>query len=126
MECSGFYFHLGEGQLLLGAGMYRFPDNLIQPWREAVVNKKHGATLTKAIQKVVKQGYDIGEKHYKRVPSGYDPDHPNAEYLMFKGLTAFWSTDVPDVFYSKEIVEFSFKHFKKMLPIHEWLRDNLL
>ena len=125
MECSGFYFHLGEGQFLLAAGMYRFPKDLIDPWRQAVVDKKSGAALKKAIQKVTRHGYGIGEEHYKRVPSGYDANHPNAEYLKYIGLTVFWTADVPDAFFSKEVIEFSFAHFKNMLPIHEWLRDNL-
>jgi uncharacterized protein (TIGR02453 family) len=125
MESSGFYFHLGEGRLLLGAGMYRFSKGLMDKWREAVVDKKSGATLTKAIRKVENLGYEIGESHYKRVPAGYSPDHPNAEYLKYIGLAAFWTGEIPEAFLSNEIVAFAFAHFKKMSPIHEWLRDTL-
>jgi uncharacterized protein (TIGR02453 family) len=125
MECSGFYFHLGEKRMLLGAGMYRFSKPAMEKWREAVVDKKHGASLVKAVEKVSKHGYDIGESHYKRVPAGYDPDHPNAEFLKYIGLVAFWSDDVPEAFFSERILGFSFAHFKKMLPIHEWLRDTM-
>jgi uncharacterized protein (TIGR02453 family) len=125
MECSGFYFHLGEGRLLLGAGMYRFSKGLMDKWRDAVVDKKSGATLKKAVRKVENLGYEIGESHYKRVPAGYDPDHTNAEYLKYIGLAAFWTGDILEAFFSKEIVEFAFGHFKKMSPIHEWLRDTL-
>jgi uncharacterized protein (TIGR02453 family) len=125
MESSGFYFHIGEGRLLLGAGMYRFCKDLMEKWRKSVVDKKSGAALQKAISKVSKLGYEIGESHYKRVPAGYDPDHPNAEYLKYIGLAAFWTGDLPEAFYSKEIVDFAFSHFKKMSPIHHWLRDTL-
>ena len=125
MECSGFYFHLGEGRILLGAGMYRFSKSLIDSWREAVVSKKHGPSLVKAIQKVSKLGYEIGEEHYKRVPAGYDPDHANSQYLKYIGLAAYWTGDIPKAFFSKKIVEFSLSHFKNMLPIHQWLRDTL-
>jgi hypothetical protein len=111
--------------LLLGAGMYRFPKNRMDAWRDAVVDKKSGASLVKAVRKVSNLGYEIGESHYKRVPAGYDPGHPHAEYLKYIGLAAFWTGDLPEAFFSKEIVDVAYAHFKKMSPIHEWLRDTL-
>jgi uncharacterized protein (TIGR02453 family) len=125
MECPGFYFHVEKDQLMLGVGMHCFPKSFFGPYREAVVDKKPGATLQKAVRKVSGLGYTIGEKKYKRVPSGYDPDHVNSEYLKFGGLTAMWMGKIPDAFFSDEIIDFSFAHFKKMAPIHEWLRENL-
>jgi uncharacterized protein (TIGR02453 family) len=125
MDCSGFYFHMAEGKLMLGVGMYCFPNAFFGPYRNAVVDKKHGAALKKVIQKVSKKGYTVGETKYKRVPGGYDPGHENAEYLKFGGLTAMWIDNIPDVFFTKDIIDFSFSHFRKMSPIHEWLRDTL-
>lgn len=40
----------------------------------------------------------IDGKHYKKVPRGYDADHPNAEYLLYNGLTARAEEKVPDAF----------------------------
>ncbi len=125
MECPGFYFHMAPDHLMLGAGLYCFAKPHFDPFRDAVVDKKQGAALRKAVQQVSKQGYSIGEKQYKRVPRGYDPDHENAEFLMFGGLAAMWTGKIPDAFFSKDIIDFSFGHFKKMAPIHEWLKENL-
>jgi len=125
MECPGFYFHMTPDQLMLGVGFHCFTKPVFAPYRDAVVDKKQGAALQKAVQKVSKRGYTIGEKKYKRIPRGYDPDHENAAYLMFGGLTAMWMDKIPDAFFSNDIIDFSFAHFKKMTPIHEWLMDNL-
>jgi uncharacterized protein (TIGR02453 family) len=124
MDSSGFYFHMADGMLMLGVGMYCFPKPLFGPYRDAVAGKE-GSFLQKAVKKVTRNGYVIGETKYKRVPRGYDPDHDNAELLKFGGLTARWTGDIPDEFFTNKIVDFSFAHFKKMAPIHYWLRDRL-
>jgi uncharacterized protein (TIGR02453 family) len=126
MESSGFYFHMAEGKLMLGVGMHCFPKSLFGPYRDAVVDKITGASLLKAINKVSKLGYHIGEKTYKRIPSGYDSGHANAEYLLFGGLTAMWIDKIPEEFYAKDIINFSYSHYKKMSPIHDWLRSTLV
>jgi uncharacterized protein (TIGR02453 family) len=125
MKSPGFYFHMTPDQLMLGVGLYCFTKSIFTPFRDAVVDKKKGAALRKAVQKVIRLGYAIGEKKYKRIPQGYDPAHPNSEYLLFGGLTAMWMGEIPDAFFSKDIVDFSFAHFKQMAPIHDWLKDSL-
>ncbi len=36
----------------------------------------------------MKGGYQLGGEHYKRVPRGYDLEHPHAELLRYSCLTA--------------------------------------
>jgi len=125
MECPGFYFHLDGQNLMLGTGLHIFPKQLIGPYRDAVVHKKHGPELKKAIKKVTKHGYVIVGKHYKRVPSGYDDSHENVEYLLYNGLAAMYTSELPEALFSKEVVGFAFSHFRKMSPIHAWLKSAL-
>jgi uncharacterized protein (TIGR02453 family) len=82
MECSGFYFHLEAPRLMLGVGLYAFPKDLLETYRQSVVHPLHGPALNKAIA-VVKKYKDcfIGEPHFKKTPRGYDAQHPNAGYL---------------------------------------------
>jgi uncharacterized protein (TIGR02453 family) len=121
MDCSSFYFHIEPGKLMLGAGLYHFPKNLIEPYRDAVVHKKHGPTLARAVAKAKKAGYDIGGVHYKRTPRGYDPDHKLAPLLLHKGLYAMAQTKIPRELYSEEIIDYCFKTWKPMVPLHEWM-----
>jgi hypothetical protein len=94
-------------------------------YRGAVIDRRHGPELRKAISKVSKGGYSIGGQHYKRVPRGYDQDHQNTAFLLHNGLTAHCEMGIPDVFFSSKIVQFAFNHFKKMSPIHFWLCEAL-
>lgn len=121
MACSGFYFHYGDGRLMLGTGIYLFPRELIETYRAAVIDKKLGPQLTKAVNGILKQGYDIGVKHYKRIPRGYDTKQARADFLLHNGLTASIEKKVPRAFFSGAIVNYAYGHYKKMAPIHRWL-----
>jgi uncharacterized protein (TIGR02453 family) len=121
MECPGFYFHFEDQSLRLGTGFYMFPRNLLTVYRDAVVDKKLGAALKRAVKKVSDKGYTVGGQHYKRIPQGYDADHPNAEFLLYNGLHAMQEEKVPLAFYSDALIEHAFAHYKNMLPLHQWL-----
>ena len=125
MESSGFYFHLEPKELLLAVGSYAFPGPRLDAFREAVIHRTHGPGLTKAIRKVTKKGYEIGGAHYKRVPRGFDPEHPNAEYLRHNGLYAWERATIPAELYSGEIVALCLRKFRDMHPIHEWIVENV-
>jgi len=125
MECPGFYFHLDSKNLMLGVGLHIFPKELLGPYRDAVVDKKHGPALKKTVNKVNKLGYSVVGKHYKRVPAGYDEFHQNAEFLLYNGLAAMHQSEVSEALLSNRIVEYAFSHFKKMSPIHTWLKAAL-
>jgi uncharacterized protein (TIGR02453 family) len=79
MESPGFYVHLEPPTFLLGAGYYMFPEGLLERYRRAVQHPKLGKDLDAILKKIARTtDFELGGKHYKRVPSGYDPTHPNA------------------------------------------------
>jgi uncharacterized protein (TIGR02453 family) len=122
MECPGFYFHLEPPDLFLGGGMYVFPDNLLARYRRAVVDPKLGRQLRTIADELGKRkDCELGGKHYKRVPAGYDPGHPNAELLKHNGLYAGYETKIPDEFYSARIVDYCFERYEPIVPLHRWL-----
>ncbi|MCP4752780.1 MAG: DUF2461 domain-containing protein [Proteobacteria bacterium] len=125
MECSGFYFHLEDDRLMLGAGMYIIPKHLMETYRNRVVDDIRGAELRNVVKKLAKAKFGLKGKHYKRTPRGYDASHENAEYLLYNGLHAGIEMRIPDAFFSEELVEFAFAHYEKMNPLHEWLRDSM-
>jgi uncharacterized protein (TIGR02453 family) len=122
MESAGFYFHLEPPDLFLGGGMYMFPDSFFARYRRAVVDSKLGQELRKITAALSKQpGYELGGKHYKRVPAGFDPGHPNAELLKHNGLYSGWEGKIPEEFYSARLVDYCFERYEPLFPLHRWL-----
>ena len=123
MECSGFYFHVEGKQLMLGAGLYMLPKPLLERYRNAVVHKNHGKKLPTIVKKLVKNGYTVGRKHYKKTPRGFDASHANADFLLFNGLHTGIEMKIPKEFYTADVVDLAFEHYKNMLPLHQWLTE---
>lgn len=123
VDNSGFYFHMEPPSLFLGVGIYIFPKRLQEEYRKSVVHPIHGPALVKVIEEVSRKGYKIGEKRYKRIPKGYEPDHEYAELLLYGGLDASIEMLVPDEFYKPDIVDYCFERFKDMSPLHRWLLE---
>lgn len=125
MECSGFYLHVENKSLLIGVGIKMFPKPLLDRYRQAVVDKKHSTAFKNAVKKITGKGYLLDGKHYKKIPRGYDAQHPNAQYLLYNGLTVRVEEKVPDAFFSDAIIDYAYTHYKNMLPLHRWLKKAL-
>ncbi|MBI4773048.1 MAG: DUF2461 domain-containing protein [Deltaproteobacteria bacterium] len=122
MERPGFYFHLEPPFLMLAAGMREFSKPVLEAYRSAAVDREWGAALKDAIESVTSKGsYIVGERHYKKVPRGFDPHHANAELLLHNGLTVRTESPIPPEFYSEELLDYCFVRFVEMKPVHEWL-----
>ena len=125
MECSAFYFHIDPKMFFIGAGIYMFQGDMLKTYREKVYNPVLGKELNDAVKKAKKKGnYNLGGKTYKRIPKGYDPEYPFADYLLHRGLyLSYEGKDINEL--KNDPVDFSFKVFKNMLPVHHWLVRNL-
>lgn len=126
MEATGFYFQLEPPDIYLGAGMYMIPDSLLGRYRKAVVDPKAGAELRKVVAAVrALPGYEVEGERYKRVPAGFDAEHPNAELLKHKGLWAGFGAKVPEELFSARLVDYCFERFEPVAPLHRWLAKHV-
>ncbi|MCX6555711.1 MAG: DUF2461 domain-containing protein [Candidatus Aminicenantes bacterium] len=124
LECSGYYFHLEPPRLLLGGGIYIFPRPLLERFRQAALDPEYGAELAAIIKKIIaRPGFSLDDPHYKRLPPGTDPAHPNAGLLLHNGLYAGWETNVPVEFYSASLIDYCYDKFRPLQPLHRWLTD---
>jgi uncharacterized protein (TIGR02453 family) len=124
MECSGFYFHLEPQRFMLGVGLYAFPKDMLESYRQSVVHPKYGPALTKAVVAIKRnKDYTIGGQHYKKIPQGYESSHKNAEFLLYDGLYTGMDLPISEELFSEGLVDFCFDHYKRMLPLHLWLLD---
>lgn len=121
MHCSGFYFHLEPGRLMVGAGIYMFPKEILDEFRRSVVHPKQGPALAKAMDAVRARGYVVGGQRLKRTPKGYDPEHELADLLLYKGLFAMDDALMPTEAGTDELLDYCLERWTAMLPLHQWL-----
>lgn len=124
MENSGYYFQLDGSGIFLGAGLYMFPPYIMETYRQSVVHPVHGPALAKAAQAVTEHpACKIGGDKYKKTPRGYAADHPLADWLLYKGLYAYWEGGHPAELHSPAFADFCFAKFKDLSPLHHWMRE---
>jgi uncharacterized protein (TIGR02453 family) len=122
MDNSGFYLHLSKSKLFIGVGLHIFPRQLLEAYRESVVHPKYGTEMVNAVREATKNpSYKIGWRYYKKVPRGYDSQHPNAEWLQYNGLGVYCENPLPSEIYSQDFIGYCFNIFRDMSPIHNWL-----
>jgi uncharacterized protein (TIGR02453 family) len=79
----GFYLHIEPGASTIGGGIWHPATPALERIRQAIVSSP--AAWTKAKQgKHVGPGCAMGGEMLKKVPRGYDPEHPHAEDLRRK------------------------------------------
>jgi uncharacterized protein (TIGR02453 family) len=122
MESSGFYFHIDTKGFFLSTGIYMPSKEQLKIYRDAVSDTVLGKELNNSVKKVLKnENFSIGGKTYKKTPKGYDPSSPYAEFLLYYGLYAYYESQDFNELANNDIINYSFKKFKDMLPIHQWL-----
>jgi uncharacterized protein (TIGR02453 family) len=120
---SGMYLHIETGEEWVGAGTYFFEDSKLPKWRKLVAADKTGKQIVGIVGKLRKQGYEVGgHDDYKKVPRPYPADHPRAEFLRMKGLTAAFPQMPKGMLHRAELVDWIVKHAKAVAPMVKWLR----
>lgn len=115
MEMPGFGLQITPQSVGQMTGMFGFSKPTLEVYRRAVLDDTLGKALEDAAAKVRRAGnYTISGAEYKRVPSGYDANHPRAGWLKHTGLYAFAPEIGLDV-----------AHFMNLSPIQQWLMKAL-
>lgn len=119
----GFGFQLTKNGIGLVAGMFGFDKHKLNAYREAVDDDKLGSELAQLVADVTADGtYSVHHEHYKKVPRGYDADHPRATLMKFNSLYVHPTTEIGvEEIGSAELIDICYDHFAKMAPIQQWL-----
>lgn len=126
MEAPGFGLQITPEQVEMVTGLFGFSKDQLQTYREAMNDDARSAALIDAVEQVQSAGdYVLGGKELKRVPRGYDADHPRAEWLKFKGLHVY-SPPIPlEIAHTPELVDTAITRFKNTAPVYHWLMNTL-
>lgn len=127
MNSAGYYFHLEPGGSFTGGGIYMpMPEELRKVRQEIDYNF---AGLKKIINtKKFKSVYgDLdrsAEYLLSRVPKGYEPDNPAADYLKLKSYIC--TITIPDsMLSSNTLLKKTTDAFEALQPVIEFINNSL-
>lgn len=124
--CPHFYVGVYPEGGLVHAGLRGMPSSLLRRYREAVAAPKEGEALRSILDTFVEDpGLRVGPESLKRVPRGYDPDHPRASLLRHDGVFVETEYLDPELVTSPDFVETCFQVCRKTTSLVRWLAGAL-
>jgi uncharacterized protein (TIGR02453 family) len=116
------YFHVGAKETFGAAGHYMMEADSLERFRSAVADEKRGAELDKLLVRLSKKGFSPGShERLKRVPKGFDPDHPRADLLKRKGLVVGFPVVPGGLIAKPSLTRWLADSCKVAAPLVEWL-----
>jgi uncharacterized protein (TIGR02453 family) len=116
------YFHIGAEETLAAAGHYMMEPPSLARFRKAVAEDARGKELAKIIASLGKKGFKAeAYESLKKVPKGFDPDHPRAELLRGKGLTVRYPAPPAAMVATPKLAKWLADASKTAAPLVEWL-----
>jgi uncharacterized protein (TIGR02453 family) len=118
----GGYVQLSVDGLAGGSGFYMFDSERLGRFREAVASEKSGPRLVAVIDAIRAKGVEVhSHDSLKRVPSGYDPEHPRADLLRYKDLVAWKKWPVGAWLGTAKAKGRLVEFFHDTQPLNDWL-----
>lgn len=117
----GFYVGLEPDRLVLGAGVFELASPDLDRYRAAVADPEQGAVLASILDGLAAADFRLEGPTLKRTPAPYPVDHPNAELLRRKGVTAWRDITAVEVITGPRLVEACALSFKTLAPLQAWL-----
>jgi uncharacterized protein (TIGR02453 family) len=124
---AGYYFHLEPGQCFVGGGIYQpMPEELRKVRQEIDYNFKDFKKIvgSKKFKSLYGDLDKSAEYSLSRVPKGYEPDNPAAEYLKLKSYIAFVSLKDEEL-NSKTLVKKATAAFETLQPLIDFINESL-
>lgn len=120
---AGYYVHISDEDSMLAGGAYKPSSEWLNAIRNEIYNN------AKDLKKVI-NGTDFkkyfgtieGEK-LSRPPRGYDPNHPEIEFLKYKSFLAVHNLSESQIL-SKDFLSHSVKVFKTLYPFDKFLNQD--
>src|SRR5215467_2632883 len=122
---AGFYFHIDPTTCFMAGGLWMPARPALQRVREAIAAQPAAlARLTSAPD--FRRRFDglSEDAKLQRVPRGFPPDHPAAEWLKLQSFTASASIE-PSVVSSPRLVDRLCRDFELLVPLVRWLNRAL-
>lgn len=122
---SARYLQVSAAGLFLAGGYWDTSSAQVERLRRAVAHDVSGPGLQRAVAAAAKAKFELGGHQLTRVPSGYEKDHPRADLLRYRSLTAHREIGCPPWLSTKRAQTEIAKAFRTLAPLVDWLHTHV-
>lgn len=123
-EGTGYYLQVSAEGLLIGGGCHTYSPEQINRFRAAVAAPASGEELQRIVDGVAAAGFAIEGEKLKTVPRGFEKDHPRAELLKHKSLSAGATLGEPDWLSTPQAKEEIATRWEQLRPLVDWMSEH--
>ncbi|MEN9723570.1 MAG: hypothetical protein RJB38_1556 [Pseudomonadota bacterium] len=124
-QAPGYYVGIDPTGIALGAGVYRFESLQRAVFRERLVEEFSGQAFALAMKPLKRARFELRGRELKKIPQGYDPKHPLADYLRHNGFYASKEFDFPSSFGTSKFARDLVRFLEPCAPLMAWLGEHL-
>jgi uncharacterized protein (TIGR02453 family) len=127
ISSAGYYFHFQPGRSFAGGGIWMPPTEDLKKIRQEIdynFNDFKKIIGSKKFKTVYGDLSHDAEFKLSRVPKGYEPSNPAAEYLKLKSHIAMISLTDADLT-SKDLVKKTVNAFATLQPLNEFINESM-
>jgi uncharacterized protein (TIGR02453 family) len=122
---AGFYFHVEPGASFVGGGCWMPPRPALQKFRNAIAADPRGFERIVGAPRLRRRLGKLSEESMlKRLPRGFDSDHPAADWLRYQSFTVGRKLTDAEV-KSPRLTSAIATDFQAMLPLVRFLNTTL-
>ena len=122
-EGVGYYVQISADGLLIGGGYHSHTPAQLARYRAAVDAPDSGLALQQITDAVSAAGFAIEGEKLKTVPRGFDKDHPRAELLKHKSLSAGVEVGQPAWLSTAAAKDEIASRWETLRPLVEWVSE---
>ena len=122
---TGLYVQLSADGLYVAGGSWHLATDQVARLRSAVDDDATGVRLAKLLAKLEKDDWRVGGDRLVRVPKPYDADHPRAELLRAKSLSASYPFEPDEWLHTPECADRVAEAWRALKPLNDWLRRHV-
>lgn len=120
-EGVGYYLQVSADGLLVGGGYHSHSPAQLVRFRNSVDASGTGESLRHIVDRVAAAGFAVEGEKLKTVPRGYNKDHPRAELLKHKSLSAGVDLGQPAWVASPAAADEIAALWEQLRPLVEWV-----
>lgn len=124
IEGSGYYLHIEPTEVFLGGGIYMPDGDQLKKIRKAIAANPDEFLDVINDPRLKRTFGKLEGEQLRRVPRGYDPEHPMADWLRFKQFFVGSSFAVSKCHSPKFVIEVA-KAFETATPLIRYLNNAL-
>jgi uncharacterized protein (TIGR02453 family) len=117
----GFYIQISADGLLIGGGCHTHTPAQLTRFRSAVDAPASGGALQSIVRDIEAAGFSVEGESLKTVPRGFDKDHPRAELLKHKSLTAGVNVGQPGWLATPAAAAEVARRWEELRPLVDWM-----